>query len=68
LVLGFIRHHIDWRTLGGAEMTWLLYEQYLSLIPNSQKRRFFTETEDWAALRAFDAGAFGPEFDDQVGG
>lgn len=58
LVLLWIRHGIRWRELSGAEMTWLLYDHFVACLPDARKRQFFTQAEDWPALREFDNSGF----------
>ena len=56
-MVGWIKHHIDWRRLSGVELTWLLYEMYVPNIPESQLRRFYDSVNDLPALRALDNAA-----------
>jgi hypothetical protein len=58
LVLVWIKSHLDWRRLSGVEMTWLLYEHYVALIPDAQLRQFYRSVNDVDGERRMDANSF----------
>jgi hypothetical protein len=53
-----VGRHINWRAMSGVEMTWVLYDMYVQLVPEPELRRFYRSVNDVAGERAMDAGAF----------